>query len=233
MPIRWVTGLLAAWTCLAQAPPKTPAQLEAALEAELKGDGSRPAIANAENRQLFPELPNDIQPPAPSERPSGQSISVSELQHRVPKKARQLLARALKLSQAGDHPHAAAELEAAVLRDPEFAGAYNQLGVEYGHLGRFDEAKTALRRSIEVDPASWGAHYNLAVVLLQTGDPAEAGRSLRRALEDAPENARAHWLLGRLLYQSGETRTEALQHLEFAARTMREARDFLQNVRTP
>ena len=233
MPIRWIAGMLAGWTCLAQAPSKTPAQVEAALEADLKGDGARPAIAETESSHRFPQFPVDIQPPAPPTRPSGQSVSVTELQHRVPKKARQSLARALKLSKAGDHPHAAAELETAVLRDPEFADAYNQLGVEYGHLGRFDEAAAALRRSIEVDPASWGAHYNLAVVLIRTGDLAEAGRSLRRALGHAPENARAHWLLGRLLYQNGETRTEALQHLEFAARTLREARDFLLNIRTP
>jgi Flp pilus assembly protein TadD len=66
------------------------------------------------------------------------------------------------------------------------------------------------------------------VALLHLGDLAGAERSARRALQNASEEAGPHWLLGYVLYRREEARQEALQHMRYAARTIKEAKQFLE-----
>ena len=63
--------------------------------------------------------------------------------------------RAIKSSKSRDHVGAAGALQAAVQIDPLFAAAYNQLGAEYGWMGRFEEAKPALERAYPRTPFLW------------------------------------------------------------------------------
>jgi Flp pilus assembly protein TadD len=234
MKKKWVIGLLAGWICWAQIPPQTPQQVEAAIEANLKGPGELPLSPEEGERFPFRTIPIDIQPPGSVLlRPTGESISVARLQHRIPKEARQSFERAKKLSKAGDHERAARELEAAILRDPEFAGAHNQLGVEYGQLGRFREAEAAFQHSLELDPNFWGAHLNLGVVLFRVGDLSGAEKSTRRALQHSAEDAKVHLFLGYLLCQREGTKAEGLRHVQYAARTLKEAQRFLRSLQTP
>lgn len=209
----WAIVILACWTCLAQKYPQTPTEVEAELESQLRGLVERRAAPMEIDR-------------AP-ERPSGESISVYGLRHKVPKAAQKSFERAMKSSKSRDHVGAAAALQAAVQIDPLFAAAYNQLGAEYGWMGRFEEAKPAFERAVELDPNSWSAQYNLALVLFQLGDPAGAEQHARRSLEFGSQSALAHWLLGYVLYRGDSTRDEALRHVRYAARTLKEAKQFL------
>jgi Flp pilus assembly protein TadD len=158
------------------------------------------------------------------EKPTGETISVTQLQHKVPKAATKDFERAIKFSRAGEHEKAAAQLEAALRRDPEFASAENQIGAEYSYLGRWDEAENAFRRCTNIEPGSWMGHYNLALTLYSRGDLPGAEQSTRRALALSSENPRIRMLLGELLVLRDQTRAEGLTELRFAARTLSDAR---------
>jgi tetratricopeptide (TPR) repeat protein len=213
-------------TCVAQPPVKSAGEMEAEMMRDLRGD-----------RALTPMLPDrgslvpsvTIGSPVP-ERPTGDTVTVHQLGHKVSKDVAKSFTHAEQLWTAGKHAQAAEELEKIVKQDPMFAGGYDMLGVEYGQLGRFRDAETTLQRSIELDPNLWVSHYNLAVVKLKSFDLSAAERNCRRAVELAPSEARAHLLLGYLLYTREESRQEGLDNLRFAARTMDEAKEFLRNT---
>lgn len=226
MKKRCVIGILTGWSCWPQAPPPTPQQMEAAIEAELKGRFEREASPTEGLQSPFRTAPPAFVQPQP-ERPTGQSISVARLRHKVPKSARTLFGRAQKDARAGDHPRAAAELEAALQRDPEFAAAYTQLGTR---LGRDRDAETVLRRSLELNRNSATAHYYLGVVLFRTGDVQGAELSARRAVQQSAESAWAHFFLGYVLWGRAESHAEALKHLQYAARALPEAKEYLQGL---
>ena len=210
----WALAMMAGCAVRGQQSPHTPSEVEAELERQLHGV--------LDKREARGEISR------PPERPSGESVSVYRLQHKVSKATGKSYLRARKMSKSGDHAGAATELESTIQMDPLFAGAYNQLGAEYGQLGRVWEARRAFERAVELDPDSWGHHFNLGLALFQLGDPPGAERSARRALQLASEEAEPHWLLGYLLYTNAGTRSEGLEHLRYAARTIKEAKKFLQ-----
>jgi tetratricopeptide (TPR) repeat protein len=131
---------------------------------------------------------------------------------------------------AEDHQKAAAELEKAVALDPGFADAFDQLGLEYARLGRLQEARAALQRAVELDPDFWRHLFNLSLISYQLGDDANAQASAYKAVRLGGSVAQTHWLLGFLLYVHQETRSEGIFHLQYAARTMPEAKEFLQTM---
>ena len=110
-------------------------------------------------------------------------VSVTELRHRPKKAAERAIAHGTKLFDAGSHEQAAAEFEKAIAADPEYGVAHDWLGVEYGILGRFDDARKGFERSISLDPNSWSGHYDFAVLLSQTGDLTGAERSTPQVRE--------------------------------------------------
>jgi Flp pilus assembly protein TadD len=218
-------GILLACVCLAQTKQPSLEELDAALLKDLRGGAEArlgPAVGSS---------PSQIEPPAShSDRPSGSSVSVTQLQHKPPKQAQQCVARGARFSRLGDHERAAAEFEKAITRDPQYANAHDRLGVEYAQLRRLDEGETELRCSIGLDAAAWAAHYDLAVILYQKGDFAGAERSVRRALDLSSTNAQAHLLLGLLLWRHAETSRDALAHLKNAARTLPQAQRLLKSL---
>lgn len=211
----WALAVWLGWRCYAQQVPQpvpqNPAELQQELERRLE------AMANQREASI-------TRAPA---RPTGQSVSVYRLRHKVPKAAEKSYERARKLSRSGDHAGAVAELERTVQIDPLAAVAYDRLGAEYGQLGRLEEAKPALERAVELDPDSWSAQYNLSLALYFLGDRTGAEQHARRALAVASEEAQPHWLLGVLLYPDETTRGEGLEHLRYAARTIKEAKALL------
>jgi tetratricopeptide (TPR) repeat protein len=216
----YAMGILMVSVCVAQTQPPTPKEIEA-MEAALRAD-------LRETEDLAAR--NPIQPRA-SDQPSAGSISVAQLRHKPPKDAQKSMVRGATYSQAGDHRRAAEEFERAVAADPEFANAHDRLGVEYARLGRYEEAEAELQRALAVDPASWIGHYDLGVILYQTGDLSGAERSVRRALELSKSNVEVSILLGLLLWRNMETRGQALEYLQYAARTSPQAKDLLASLK--
>ncbi len=73
---------------------------------------------------------------------------------------------------------AGAQFVAAVGKAPDYAEAWNNLGIVRGELGDRDGALEALRSALELVPHYADAHYNLAEALAVVGDM---------------DGARAHW----------------------------------------
>jgi Flp pilus assembly protein TadD len=151
--------------------------------------------------------------------------------HKVPEGARRTFQHALGISRTGDHRAAAEEFERAIRLDPEFAEAYADAGIEYASIGGYEIAEARFRQAIELDPASSIAYCNLGVLLVKVGRAEEAEAAIRRSLELLPDNANAHYLLGRLLLSIAGNRTEAEQHLKYAAQTIPSAKKLLKNIR--
>ena len=80
--------------------------------------------------------------------------------------------------------------------NPESAVAYNNLGVVYRRLGRFDEAVTAYRKALALDPSLGTVHRNLGVALMRTGAWREAREAFTEALQIEPAHAATHMNIG-------------------------------------
>jgi Flp pilus assembly protein TadD len=96
------------------------------------------------------------------------------------------------LQEAGALDRAATLLEAIVSSHPDYAEAYNSLGVVYSRLGRHAEAQAAYRSVLELDPNSAKTYENIGVDAIGAGDLAAAAEALRRALALEPGLAGAH-----------------------------------------
>jgi choline-sulfatase len=91
------------------------------------------------------------------------------------------------LVEAGATDKAIALLEAVVAAHPDYAEAYNSLGVASMRTGRHDRARAAFRKVLERDPTSAKAYENLGADELAAGELAAAVADLQRALELDPQ----------------------------------------------
>ena len=123
------------------------------------------------------------------------------------------------LEEAGDLPKAVQVLEAVIAAHPDYAEAYNSLGVMLAHLGRHEGARAALRKVLELDPTSAKAYENLAVDELSAGEVNPAIDDLRRALDLDPHLYDALYNLAQALIGQGR-RDDARPYLQ---RFVREA----------
>jgi tetratricopeptide (TPR) repeat protein len=217
---------------------RTPAEIIAAIEADLHGRAEamygsdaaamRNALINgtpADKSQAIREalhLPDPPRPPVVSG-----TVSAAALRHAVPKAAAKAYERARKSFASGKLSDTARELEKAVALDPDFADAHENLGALYLKLERPAEAEPHIRRAIELNPSSSFAHSDLSALQLLAGDWDAAERSALRALELSRTNDWARFILGLALLRNAATRAEALQHLEYASRSVPAARETL------
>lgn len=240
------TWILASLSCFGRAQEqermRTPAEVIAAFEADLHGRAEamygsdlaaqRNALVNgtpADRNRAIVEALHLPDPPRPSI--IAETVSAATLRHTVPKPAAKAQERARKLFASGKLADAARELEKALALDPDFAEAHENLGALYVKLQRPAEAEAHLRRAIELNPSSSFAHSDLSAVQLMAGDWEAAERSARRALELSRGNNWARFMLGLALLRHAETQTEALQQLEYAARSVPAARQTLEALR--
>ena len=222
-------ALLLAWSSWCQTFYPAPGQTPGVPPPASPG----PRLETSPTPRMLDERRDEIQLPdlESSVRPSGEAISVDRLKHAIPAKARKAYLRGKKLARSGKYAEAAVQFEAAVQYDPQFASAYNDLGVEYGRLGRLSQAQAALQHAVELDPNSWEAFFNLGYAAFLRGDLAAAEQNARRAVELSKTDASAHLLLGVLLYRREGSRAEGIQHIEYAARSLPQARQILQNIK--
>lgn len=136
--------------------------------------------------------------------PSPGIISLARLRHKVPKAAQKAYRKGTKLFHSGKYLEASKELERAVALDPEYAGAHNNLGVQYAILSRFADAHREFLRAIDLDPALASANLNAARVELLKSDLASAEQHARRAsMLLSGQSDQAQLLLNSILARSG------------------------------
>ena len=112
------------------------------------------------------------------------------------KQARELLVRQ-------EVEGAARLLRRAVERAPDFADAWNSLGVLAFQHGDAPEAERCYRQAVRADSEAFDAILNLGALLLRTGRAAEALEYNRRAVEDHSRDAAANAQLGMNYFQLG------------------------------
>jgi len=98
---------------------------------------------------------------------------------------------------------ARAQFEAALGRSPDYAEAWNNLGIVRGELGDRDGAIAALRQALELVPHYADAHYNLAEALAVIGDLDGARRHWRAYLSFDPNSRWADQVRRRLETNGG------------------------------
>jgi tetratricopeptide (TPR) repeat protein len=102
------------------------------------------------------------------------------------------------------------------LPEKDLSGAYNDLGVCFGMLGKLDEAVAALRKASEIRPNDGVVYTNLGKALEKQKKLPEAAAAWRRASELNPTSKIAHQQLGIVLRDQGK-REEAISAFRKAA----------------
>jgi arylsulfatase A-like enzyme/Tfp pilus assembly protein PilF len=133
------------------------------------------------------------------------------------------------LQEAGAIERAAGLLEAVITAHPDYAEAYNSLGVVYSRLGRHDRARAALQKVLALDPTSATAYENLGVDDLGRGDLDAAAADLTRALDLDPRLAGAHNAFGAVSMRRGQPE-DALAHWRRAVELNPRLYDALYNL---
>jgi tetratricopeptide (TPR) repeat protein len=207
-------------------PGRSVEQASAASRAIVSGQAGSADILGAVGSQQAEQFTTWLKsiPQAEKDKPSGIAVDAGSLRHKVPKAARKAFDRAWSFTRKSDIEQAILEFERAIALDPDFVEAHIDLGASYTRVGRLAEAAAQFRRAIELRPRDSLVHSNLAWAILWMGDLQGAERSARRALELSSSNARAHAILGYILGSNPATRAEGKQHLEFAARTIPDAK---------
>jgi tetratricopeptide (TPR) repeat protein len=113
--------------------------------------------------------------------------------------------RAKVYSDSRDFAKAAAELEQAVARKPDFAEAWSDLGEARKNLSDDEEALAAFRKAVELSPDDAVAERRFGAALLERGKAHDAVGYLDRAVRLDPQDQSALNALQRALRQDGQT----------------------------
>ena len=157
-------------------------------------------------------------------------ISLSRLQHKVPKQAVKEYTAAHQASKRGERNKAILHLQKALEIDPDYFEAHNNLGVQWMREGKAAEALRAFERAIAIDASDPLAETNLAVALLTLGRFAEAEAAARAGLRGDGLSARARLYLALSLLEQNKARKEVLFHLVKASSQLEPARKLLEQL---
>lgn len=121
---------------------------------------------------------------------------------------------------AQQYNSAIVKLRKVVELDPQMMRAYDNLGLCYDYLGKYDEAIASYNRAVELNreqaqPSPW-PHVNLAISLMAVDKLAEAENHLRKAIAYDARLPQAHYQLGQALEKQGKY-DEATESLKRAA----------------
>lgn len=148
----------------------------------------------------------------------------------APEAARNHFLRAGELIKERDRRGAVEALKAAVAIYPEFALAYNELGIQYIILREYDNAHDVLASALKIKPDYYDAQLNVGVAYLRQKKYAEAETAIRAAGKLKEATAGYHYHLGMTLANLGRF-DEAEPELRIAIKqgggTVREAHRIL------
>ena len=140
-------------------------------------------------------------------------VSLSRLQHKVPKKALHAYKQGRDALARGERESARSKLEAAIGLDPQYFEVANDLGVLYLQDGRFSEAYEMFQRATTIDQGDAQAEANLAFVLLALKRFPEAEEAARSSVRADSLSGQARFLLAVSLLEQKKLPKEAMFHL--------------------
>jgi type IV pilus biogenesis/stability protein PilW len=104
----------------------------------------------------------------------------------------------------GDYSKALQAYQKVIELDPEYAEAYNNLGIIYQEIGDFDRALSAYQNAIGINPKYEKALNNLGVLLYLEGRYEESIQAFQQALAINANNVESHINLGILFKKQGQ-----------------------------
>jgi len=121
---------------------------------------------------------------------------------------------------AQQYNSAIVKLRKVIELDPQMMRAYDNLGLCYDYLGKYDEAIASYNRAVELNreqsqPSPW-PHVNLAISLMAVNKLTDAEDHLRKAIAYDARLPQAHYQLGQALEKQGKY-DEAIESLKRAA----------------
>lgn len=198
---------------------------------------------NYENARDTVYIDSDIRPPPGVVMPTyGRSYTVNiELRYKrsvvaagkvgvvdaslaaAPDNARKLFDQALAAGRASKHEEAVQALLSAIAAYPEFALAYNELGVQYLILQRPSQAIPALRTAVRLSPDAYAPRLNLGKALYQNNQNTEAETEIRAAVLKNDSDWQGHFFLGLIdikLKRFDQAEKEMLRALELGPKNL-------------
>jgi len=103
-----------------------------------------------------------------------------------------------RLFRQGLYREAVQEFEKAVALQPDFAPAYNRLGMSLAILEDYERAENNFKKVVELSPGIDQGYLNLGLLYELKGDPSRAVPFLEKALSLNPENQKAKIYLEKL-----------------------------------
>ena len=156
---------------------------------------------------------DSIDPSASYSSPSAALVSTSDLS--VPDRARKEITKANALLAKQDLQQALRRLSHAISIYPNYALAYNNLGVVYAHLGDALHEREALEKAILLNPSFSLAYLNLGRMDVASSDFRAAENELQKAATLDPREPVTLILLSYVQLMEG--------HLDAAISTSRDA----------
>ena len=167
------------------------------------------------------QLPNWTDTAASSNRPKypgfdSKVVTIQELRHKVPGKALREMGNAEKAHQRKQPVEAISHLKRAILIDPEFTAARNNLAIEYFNMSNVEPGIEQLEEAVRIDPHNPALFTNLSIGYKLIEHLHEAERAARAAVDLDPTDAKPSMVLGLVLVEEGSFSPEALQCFERA-----------------
>ena len=145
------------------------------------------------------------------------TVSIRQLQHKVPSEAQKEFAKGNAASRKGEHALALDHFRKATQIDPEFSQAFNSTGVSDMELGQLKQASDQFQKAVDLVPDYLVALANLSIALCRLKHYHEAAEVARRALKLDPLLLKVRYVLGLSLASEGGNQAEALDNLQRAA----------------
>ena len=164
-----------------------------------------------------------VDEPPDANRSAGGVISLQQLRHKVPPKARKAFDDGEQALSKGDLAKARTSFQDALSIDPEFADAHNELGGVEAGLNHLPEAAEQFQKAIDLVPEHPLAVHNLSVALAKMDRLQEAAQAARHALQIDPSDGRMHYIIAVSLLQEHGATEEVTTEFERAVSSVRAA----------
>ena len=102
----------------------------------------------------------------------------------------------LELMKKKKYPEAIAVFEQVIGKNDRYAGAYVNMGIAYGQLGKQEEAQTAFEAAIRKNPDNAVAYNELGIVYRQTGQFDKAKTAYQKSIANKRNYSKAYLNLG-------------------------------------
>jgi tetratricopeptide (TPR) repeat protein len=132
----------------------------------------------------------------PAKRLAGNTVSLAELDQKVPAAARREFEKATQLVSQGNIQQAIEHYKRAISIYPEYLMARNDLGVQYLKLKRWEDAAEQFEAAIETNPKAFNPRLNFGIALIEQRKYPQAIDQLLQALSLQSDSPAAHLYLG-------------------------------------